>query len=332
MNIERFRQLIPLWLPGLITLVMAQSADPADPYYGLKTRKILVFSYVDKSADVQQELDHIIRIDYNRTGLTTDSTLLDSAGMMLATTAYLFDRKGFLFEVKQLDSANSVQWRQTFSYDNQGRCINKTWIDTANNIFRTVDYRLAASGQPVSITTFTAADSATERLVNRFNDNGRLLEKRWYDSESRLVRKSEFNTSGNLTGTLRYFTDGSLQWKYVYSSSTKNGLVETQTCRSQDVETRTEYNHNQVEKFTELKHFDGQGRLLYRITFNYNDRGDLTAVTEYTDKGRLSTRSTYEYDENHRLLAEQHFAGSYSGDVLTERPLQLILYEYIDYY
>jgi len=99
-------------------------------YSGLKTYKKLIYSYVPDTTSYSQKLENIIRLDYSSTGRKTDSTFLDSAGLLLSTQSYLYDRNGLLLTVKRYNSTNTLQLIETFSYDSLGNCNERNWIDT----------------------------------------------------------------------------------------------------------------------------------------------------------------------------------------------------------
>jgi len=291
----------------------------------------MIYSYVPDSSDYRQELENIIQVNYNLLGKITDSTLLDSAGLLVAVTNYLYDRKGQLMEVKYFDLTNTLQWRQSFIFDSVGRYLEKAWFDTNKKLIKQINNQYTDAGNIEKVTTFNAIDSVRKTLQFRYDTKGQLVEKRWYDQEDILRRKSEYGANGKRTGTLLYQPDGSLQWKYIYSKESNAGEVELQITTSGKTEVRTEFIHNHQKKYTEMRQYDAEGILLYTIVSTYNDNLDYTEILEYTADKQLEFRTVLEYDDSQRLLSERSMKSDYSTGELREIPHQLILYEYEDF-
>ena len=291
----------------------------------------MIYSYVPDSSDYRQELENIIQVNYNLLGKITDSTLLDSAGLLVTVTNYLYDRKGQLMEVKHFDLTNTLQWQQSFIFDSEGRNLEKAWFDTNKKLIKQINNQYTDAGNIEKVTTFNAIDSVRETLQFRYSSQGQLVEKRWYDHEDILQRKSEYGVNGKLTGTLLYHPDGSLQWKYIYSKESDTGQIELQVTISGNTEVRTEFIHNHQKKYTEMRQYDAEGILLYTIVSTYNDNLDYTEIREYTADKQLEFRTVLEYDDSQRLLSERSMKSDYSTGELREIPHQLILYEYEDF-
>ncbi len=99
----------------------------------------MIYSYFPDSSDYRQKLENIIQVKYNLLGKITDSTLLDSAGLLIAVTNYLYDRKGQLMEVKYFNLTNTLQWRQSFIFDSEGRYLEKAWFDTNKKLIKQIN-------------------------------------------------------------------------------------------------------------------------------------------------------------------------------------------------
>lgn len=297
----------------------------------LKTLKKYCYLYVPDSVGYHQELEKITRIDYNLQGNITDSTVLDSAGLLMEVKSYLYDRTGILLAVRQFDSTNTMQWRQNFLYNTQGYCQEKAWFDSTNTLFRKINKQYNNLGDIYQISTFNAIDSTIETVQYYYNNRGQIIEKRWYDSDRRLRRKSEYDSAGKLTGSLLYQPNGQLEWKYVYSLKSKTGRSEKQIIVIGDKKVLTEFIHNHQDKFSEMIQYDGQGGRLFRIVTAYNDDQSNNEITEYGADNQLELRVTFEYNEDRRVLKEHYFESAISSEEILEVPQQLILYEYEDY-
>lgn len=308
--------------------------DPApenDPYSGLKSWKKIIYSYVPDSSGYRQELENITQVNYNLLGKITDSTLLDSAGLLVNGTNYLYDRIGQLMEVKYFDLNNTLQWRQSFIFDSEGRYLEKAWFDINKKLIKKINNQYTDAGNIEKITTFNAIDSVRKTLQFRYNSQEQLVEKRWYDQEDILRRKSEYDANGKRTGTLLYHPDGSLQWIYIYSKESNTGQIELQVTISGNTEVRTEFIHNHQKKYTEMRQYDAKGILLYIVVSTYNENMANTEILEYTAEKLLEFRTVLEYDDSRRLLSERSMKSDYSTGELREIPHQLILYEYEDF-
>jgi len=301
-------------------------------FSGLKTYKKLIYSYVPDTTSYRQKLENIIRLDYSSTGRITDSTFLDSAGLLLSIQSYLYDQNGFLLTVKQYNSTNTLQLIETFSYDSLGNCNERNWTDTNLVHLKRVQNKFNRSGMITRSIQTNLIDSTSNNIMFLYDDNNILLEKRWYDHQYILEKKIEYDPAGHLTGSLTFLPEGSTQWKYVYWRNSISNQLESHIIKTAEEQRKTEFIHNPREKQTEMLQYDVRDSLVFRIVSSYDDNSDYTSILEYDDKNNLVFKTTYEYDTDHRLRSEHYFESDYSTGELIEVPYKLVIYEYEDHH
>ncbi len=308
--------------------LVSETMGKKTPYYGLKNQKQFKYTYIPDSTGFSQKLTGIIRMDYNLAGNLTDSTVLDSAGILQNVTSFLYDRNGHQLSAKNYDSAGTLLWRQSFIFNSENRIREKSWFDSTNTIFKSIKYDYNEFGGLKNIITSNLRDSVSEKIVYRSDDRGRLIEKRWYDNDNVLRRKSEFNEEEKLIGTLLYHSDGSQQWKYVFPMDSRTGVVESQVVTSNNTEVQTKFVHDREKKHTEMLQYDSRGELLFRILSEYDEHNNYIQISEFDSDSRQEFRSEFKYDDKQRLESEKYYLYIYTADEQAEVPYELIIYEY----
>lgn len=302
---------------------------PTAPYEDCQTVKKLEYSYYPDSSGYQQSLENITRLDYNRLGRLTDSLLLDSTGRLQTTTNYLYDRRGKLIEIQAYDSSAACYWHELFTTNEQGLVTAVTRLDSLDSLLKKTVYHYDANERLKTIEYHRDGD--TTSVINYCDDLGTLVEKRWYDSRHRLMRKAEYNPDGRLRGTMRFFADGRTNWKYIYARQIKRGISETQVLTSnQEERVITIVNDKFDRKITMVMDFGTRGDQPW-IELEYDKYGTSSIISEYSAAGQLIYRTETEFDHRGLPLSERYSVFEYDTGQAVEIPYLLYLYEYSDF-
>jgi len=164
---------------------------------------------------------------------------------------------------------DAMGYKTQYEYDCLGRLI--TVIDDANN---TTKYQYDAVGNLTQIT----------------DAGGKIIEKRFYDSANRLIRKED-----GLSHAYIYTYDGAGN---IISETNPNGDTKT-------------YIYDNENRLTEIHYPDSN-----QVTYSYDNNGNLTTMTDSTGT------TTYTYDELDRLTSDTDSFGKtvqYGYDIIGNR-------------
>lgn len=123
----------------------------------------------------------------------------------------------------------------------------------------------------------TARDVLVNRVVNVYDDSGRLSGQSLYNADNSLTWKSEstYGADGNKADTSEFGKDGSLKGKTVYTYT--DGHLTDETC------------------------YNGDGALVWKIIRTYNDSGFIAAEKFYYADGSMEEEHDYAYNPDGKI-------------------------------
>lgn len=156
-----------------------------------------------------------------------------------------------------------------------------------------------------------------------YNDDGRLLEKIWYnclgwdkskfksysekysyDSNGQLITPNktiiETDKDGNKVETM-FFLNGKIKCKRIFSQT--GVCIEELEYKSDKVSKRTSYNGK--GSMISIHNFDAKGQPLNYSLFEYDDKGNQTRIKKVSRTGYVSQDRTLTYDMNNNLIEDK---------------------------
>ncbi|MFC2129862.1 hypothetical protein ACFLSQ_00350 [Bacteroidota bacterium] len=144
-------------------------------------------------------------------------------------------------------------------------------------------YIFNANGDTISITKYGAEEEELFKTEFRYDGNGRLVEKEYYeDGESIMKDMFTNNDKGNRTILINY--------------------------EKNEIEFTNKYQYNENNQETEWTRYDDEDVLELKGVSNYNEKGWKTDST-YFYEGEVDVKSKYDYDESGRLIAYTLYEG-----------------------
>ena len=159
------------------------------------------------------------------------------------------------------------------------RSYTKTDFSIASkfgNYFRTPSLKTKHSfenGKEVSSSEMTPKDLIQNSISSIYDENGRLREQSYTNSDSEIVWKNlySYNSDGLKSEISEYDTKNSLKSKTLFIYDRGNLVDETT--------------------------YDGEGALLWKTIYKYTPAGAIETICEYSADGKLSNQETYAYTE-----------------------------------
>lgn len=128
-----------------------------------------------------------------------------------------------------------------------------------------------------------------------------------YDGKGNLIRKSVYNTSGDLIEkeTYSYNGDNKKLSYYKYSENGRIGSMET-------------YSYDEAGRLAGSSGLDASGKLISRLSYKYDSSGNLAEELWYNNEGAVNGISKYVYDDNNRKTVEIKYRGEDEFEGKTE--------------
>lgn len=186
-------------------------------------------------------------------------------------------------------------------------------------------YILDENGKTVESAELTARDSVINKIVNVYDESGKLKEQICSDSDGVQIWKSTINyQNGKKADVSEFGKDGSLKSKtiYIYENSkladetvyNSEGALMEKTIYKYDEKGRlavqdiyfndgslaqeSQISYTENGKKDTVSYYDLHGKLTSKCVFRYAANGTLTEVTTYGADSQTTTRQLVKYDSN----------------------------------
>lgn len=202
-------------------------------------------------------------------------------------------------------------------------------------------------GRELATSETTARDVLINRVVNVYDDNGRLTGQTLYNADNATTWKSEINygadgnksdtsefgkdgtlkgktiytyTDGHLTDETSYDGDGALVWKTVRTYNDAGLLLAEKFYYSDgSMEEEHDYAYNPDGKIDVISYRNEFGIVLTSDNFRYGDEGELSEITTCAANGKTTRRKLMKYDTTGNLSRVSIYTVSNKfGQVMTE--------------
>lgn len=206
-------------------------------------------------------------------------------------------------KVKKVTSV-SIPKKQRFvsEYDRRGNLIHTVGFDLNGSPILRKSYKYDDKDYPIE----TVIDGIRHTYAYKYDDNGRILETRQFDSAGTLRERTKYiiDDSGQVSETLFYTGTGQLSARHVLKRDDEGNVIEY------------------------LK-FGPEGSLLEKQAQTYQGKNVVTQSLIFGPKGNVTSKIVYEYagdrrtrqstyDANGNLLRQNVFRRDPQGLVLEE--------------
>jgi len=162
------------------------------------------------------------------------------------------------------------------------------------NYFRTPSEKsvhiLNSSGEETLVSTYTARDVLTGKIVKNYNASGKLYEQISYDAADEVLWRTSVTFNNGVKSDVSEFgKDGSLKAKTIFTYTDGKLVDETG--------------------------YDGDGALVWKIVYKYNPDGTVASQSQYSADGALDEERTYTYMDDGRIDTVSYLDGYMNSSV-----------------
>lgn len=205
------------------------------------------------TSDLLNDFSEEQHFEYNQAGQLMCRTLLFADGSEMVTN-YQYDASGRLVERKQCDPEEGTCQLKTYAYEGD-LLVALTETDEEGNLIESVRYRYDENNQRIAVEM--EAGDAPGLVKTEYDDQGRQLAQRTYDTDERLIARSVWD-----------YED-----KFVRETAeTIQGINITETT------------FDDAGRESSRKRTTPEGQILEQLTFAYHPDGrpDRTSGMQYT--------------------------------------------------
>ena len=227
--------------------------------------------------------------DYNAAGLETVCTGYNAKNALVDKITYEYNEKRLLVSSTFFDAQNTMIWKTTLEYDTSNRLTSESEFDKDNRL----------SGKTIYEYNDKEVSKGKEAKVieSYYDGNGKLL-----------VRAiSTMNPAGKPAEICRYYGDGSLDRKEVYSYNDYGVLSQVEYVEPDGkIKTKIVYRYDASKGYlTEIDTYNANSVLYQREIYKNDTKGNPTSVSVYfvSEKfggtlNELQQQSAYTYTYN----------------------------------
>lgn len=186
-----------------------------------------------------------------------------------------------------------------------------------------VVYSYDENGKLLESSEMTARDVLVNKVENKFNEEGLLVEQIGFDSESIITWKAVFNyKNGLMSDVSEYGSDGNLKTKVIYAYNGSN--VSEENCYNAEgtlvgklvykyegdrltvedeyfadgtLDTEKQYSYTEAGNKDSITTFSGNGEMMLKEVFRYNAENVLTEITTYGADNKVASRTIVKFDD-----------------------------------
>ena len=168
-----------------------------------------------------------------------------------------------------------------------------------------------------------ARDVLVNKVENKYNEEGLLVEQIGFDSESIITWKAVFNYKNGLKSDVsEYGSDGNLKTKLIYAYNGSN--VSEENCYNAEgtlvgklvykyegdrltvedeyfadgtLDTEKQYSYTEAGNKDSITTFNGNGEMMLKEVFRYNTENVLTEITTYGADNKVASRTIVKFDD-----------------------------------
>lgn len=183
-------------------------------------------------------------------------------------------------------------------------------------------YSYDENGKLLESSETTARDALVNKVENKYNEEGLLIEQIGFDSESIITWKavfgyknglkndvSEYGSDGNLktkviygyNGTKVseencYNSEGTLVGKLVYKYEGDRLVAEDEYFADGTLDTEKQYSYTETGSKDSITTFNGNGEMIQKEIFRYNAENVLSEITTYGADNKVACRTILKFD------------------------------------
>lgn len=176
-----------------------QTARGRDGLYGpVRTMEIVRATLVKKDGEWEIETEQLVqRTSYDRQGQKTEQRVYAEDGSLAEILHFRYTDHGQISEIQRDTSQAQLITRTTFTYNAAARLVESR-IYSVQNGTETVagreSFSYAEAGQQQTVQHYGPAGTLLSRIESSSNEQGHVLQKKWYDAKGSLTRMLERHT------------------------------------------------------------------------------------------------------------------------------------------
>ena len=164
-----------------------------------------------------------------------------------------------------------------------------------------VVYSYDENGKLLESSEMTARDVLVNKVENKYNEEGLLVEQIGFDSESIITWKAVFNYKNGLKSDVSeencYNAEGTLVGKLVYKYEGDRLTVEDEYFADGTLDTEKQYSYTEAGNKDSITTFNGNGEMMLKEVFRYNTENVLTEITTYGADNKVASRTIVKFDD-----------------------------------
>ena len=209
---------------------------------------------------------------------------------------------------------DEVRFKQTIDYNSQGKKIRERRFNGSEH--RVIDYQYNNAGKLTNIIKKDRQGNLVQKRV--FSYDGNTANIRVLNNKGQLISRvvNKYDNNGNLIENLEYNPDGQRTKKISYKFNGNNKKIEETKYQKGNFIYRKEFAYNNNNQLVEIQKEQPKGKIHISKIFEYNSNGHLSKEMWYDSMAEEYSHKKYFYNNRGIVKKAEVYYALYDYRVL----------------
>lgn len=209
---------------------------------------------------------------------------------------------------------DEVRFKQTIDYNSQGEKIRENRFNGSEH--RVIDYQYNSDGKRSKIIKKDRGGNLVQRRL--FSYDGNVVNIRVLDGSGELTSRivNKYDNNGNLIEHLEFKPNGQRIKKISYTFDDKNNKIEETKYQKGNFIYCKEFTYNDNDQLVEIQKEQPRDEIRISKIFEYNNEGQLSKEMWYDSMADKYSHKKYEYDDRGIVKEARVYYALYDYKVL----------------